>query len=219
LRAAGGDILSGGFLRYARGFPPRLFMLPALILTYFGNVAVLIPLCALLTVWIVAHVSRRAAVLWVACVCGVVAMTAFAKMLFAGCNYDVSHIHSLSGHTSFSVISYGGVAVVLSAGLQPWQRWAIALLYVCWVVGIGITRVLLHAHTPEEVVAGWVLGGAGAAIFLSLYRATERPKAAVVAAAAAVLVVIALLPPAHFSFESLLRWLGRWLVRRVPVCI
>jgi membrane-associated phospholipid phosphatase len=190
----------------------------ARILTEFGNVGVLTPLCVTIAVWIALHVSHRDAVVWLCCVGTVTLITALAKLWFAGCRYNWSHIHSLSGHTSFSAVAYGGAAVVLTAGMPRSKRWTIALLYAVWVIGIGITRVELGAHTPQEVASGWLVGGIGVAVFASHYRAAQRPSRYSVVATAALLIVIALIPQAHVSFEGFLRALGQWLVDRVPIC-
>ena len=187
--------------------------------TEFGNVAVLTPLCIAIAVWIALDVSHRAAVVWLCCVGAVTLITALAKLWFAGCHYDWSHIHSLSGHTSFSVVAYGGAAVVLTAGTPRPKRWMTGVLCVVWVTGIGITRVALGAHTPQEVASGWLVGGIGVAVFASYYRASQRPSRYSIAATAALLVLIALIPQAHLSFESFLRWLGQWVVERLPICL
>ena len=130
-------------------------------LTDFGYTPVLAPLCLALALWIARHVSIRQALLWLVCVGAVTVTTALLKAWFAGCHYDPGMVHSPSGHTSFSVIAYGGVATVLAAPAARPQKLWIAVLWALWVLGIGISRVVLHAHTPQEVLAGYAIGGTG----------------------------------------------------------
>jgi membrane-associated phospholipid phosphatase len=188
-------------------------------LTDFGNAVILVPLCLAVAVWIGSRVSLRYALLWLACVGAVTVTTALLKIWFIGCHYDVSGIHSPSGHTSFSVMAYGGSTIVLGAGAPDVQRKLMTIACLLWVLCIGITRVLVHAHTPQEVVAGYVVGGVGVAIFAALYRADSRPGTAAILATALAATVLAVLPLSQVSFESDLGWLGGWLVREFPICV
>ncbi len=187
--------------------------------TDFGNAPLLMLLSVALAAWIALHVSARQSLLFLACVGSVTVITAVLKAWFAGCHYDLANVHSPSGHTSFSVVAYGGVATVLAAdGTLKQRRW-IVVAYLFWVLAIGLTRVLLHDHTPQEVVAGYVIGGTGVAVFAALYRANQRPGAAALIAAIGVLSLLAVFPPMQVSFESELGWFGRWLVRELPICV
>ncbi len=194
-------------------------MHPVRILTYFGNAAVLIPLCLVLALWMARYVSRHIAVWWLVCVGSVVSVTAFAKIWFAGCGYTLWHIHSPSGHTSFSSIAYCGLAMVLAAGRPEPRRHQIRLFAVLWIIGIGLTRIRLQAHTPQEVLAGWIVGGLGAIVFARVYGTSQRPDMRWIIPIGAALFVVALLPQAHFSFESLLDRMGRQAAGHLPICI
>jgi membrane-associated phospholipid phosphatase len=172
-----------------------------------------------LAAWIALRVSMRQALLFLACVGSVTVLTAFLKAWFAGCHYDFAGIHSPSGHTGFSVVAYGGVATVLAAGGPLNQRRWIALLYVLWVLGIGLSRVLLHDHTPQEVMAGYLIGGIGVAVFAFFYRAKRRPGTKTILFAAGVMACLAVFPPMQVSFEPELGWLGSWFARELPICV
>jgi membrane-associated phospholipid phosphatase len=189
------------------------------LVTAFGNAAVLLPLALTLTVWIAAAVSVRAAAGWLACVAGVTTLTALAKIWFAGCHYQVLQIHSPSGHTSFSVITYGGLSVALAAGIAGVQRWLILAAGIGWALAIGVSRVILRAHTVEEVVAGLCIGGTGVAVFAAYYRSPRRPGLIAMGAMSAICLSLALIPAVHVSLESDWSWLGRWLAQRVAMCV
>jgi membrane-associated phospholipid phosphatase len=193
-------------------------MLPELV-TDFGNAAVLLLLTLALAAWIAGQVSWRAAAVWLACVAAVASLTAMAKIWFAGCQYELSHIHSPSGHTSFSLITYGGLAVVFAAGFAGLQRWLILGAGLAWATSIGITRVILHAHTVQEVVAGVAIGGTGVTVFAALYRGRQRPGIVAMAMLAAIGIGLVLMPWTHVTLESDWRWIGHWLARRVPMCV
>jgi membrane-associated phospholipid phosphatase len=65
-----------------------------------------------------------------------------------------------SGHMAMSTVVYGGVVLMLlRRGPEPINLLTV-LLVVATLIGIAVTRVILHAHTPADVAAGLLIGGA-----------------------------------------------------------
>jgi undecaprenyl-diphosphatase len=68
-----------------------------------------------------------------------------------------------SGHTQAATVTF--VAVVLVVGWtvgRParWLRRASCVAVVVLVAAVGLSRVLLGAHWPSDVLGGWLLGSA-----------------------------------------------------------
>ena len=68
-----------------------------------------------------------------------------------------------SGHTQAATVTY--VAVVLVVGWQIWRpaRWLRRVSVVGVVVlvaSVGLSRILLGAHWPSDVLGGWLIGAA-----------------------------------------------------------
>jgi membrane-associated phospholipid phosphatase len=81
---------------------------------------------------------------------------------FAGTAFELT-TGAPSGHVEMTVAVYCSLALVL------WQGWRgpiplfAAALAAAVLVGVAITRVTLHAHTPGDVVLGFAIGGMCAA--------------------------------------------------------
>ena len=80
-------------------------------LTGFGDTAVLMPLAAVMLLWLLVMRSPRGAVWWAITVAFCVGMTALLKVSFYGCP-PTPDLHSPSGHTSLSTLVYGAMALV-----------------------------------------------------------------------------------------------------------
>ena len=68
-----------------------------------------------------------------------------------------------SGHTQAATVTY--VAVVLVVGWamgrpDRWLRQASCVAVVVLVAAVGVSRILLGAHWPSDVLGGWLLGSA-----------------------------------------------------------
>jgi len=75
-------------------------------LTGFGDTAVLMPLAAVMLLWLLVMRSPRGAVWWAITVAFCVGMTALLKVSFYGCP-PTPDLHSPSGHTSLSTLVLG----------------------------------------------------------------------------------------------------------------
>src|SRR5713101_2763590 len=119
-------------------------------LTDFGDLAVLLPLAVVMLLWLLAMRSLSEAAWWLAAVALCTGGTALLKIYFFACPID-REVISPSGHTSFSTLVYGALAV---------------------------SRFVLRAHSPPEVVFGMVVGLASLALFGEHYlrrRPAEVP--------------------------------------------
>ena len=78
-----------------------------------------------------------------------------------------------SGHTQAATVTYSAILLVVGWQLSrpgPRLRLASATIVTALVAAVGVSRVLLGAHWPSDVLGGWLLGSAWvatAAIVLS----------------------------------------------------
>ncbi len=137
-------------------------------LTDFGDPAVLLPLAAILLLWLLRLPTKSAAAWWLAAVVAGVGGTALLKIYFYGCPLD-ARLHNPSGHVSLSTLVYGGYATIFAARAKSWQRAAMIGAAAALVLGIAASRIILDFHTTIEVAFGLVIGGLSLAAFASRY--------------------------------------------------
>lgn len=74
-----------------------------------------------------------------------------------------------SGHSATSAALFGLLALVAARHLQGRARLLVAGAGVALFLVVGASRVVLSAHYPTDVVAGWLTGGAIALGCLALF--------------------------------------------------
>jgi hypothetical protein len=145
------------------------------LVTGLGDAALLLPSSAVLLLYLLRAHSWRAATGWVAALALCVGLTVLAKMMFHACGGQVPAlaIRSPSGHTSLSTTFYGCGALMLYADQRCGRRLAALVASAGLIVAIAASRVALHAHTVEEVAAGFAIG----LLCVALYAAHYLPRA------------------------------------------
>ena len=82
-----------------------------------------------------------------------------AAMRMAGPSFPSGHAYSAVAATSL----YGYLAVTR---LEPVAAVAVVLLCVVWVLWVSLSRLFFRAHYASDIVGGWVIGAAVAALVL-----------------------------------------------------
>jgi membrane-associated phospholipid phosphatase len=137
----------------------------AFAITNLGNLAVVGPAAVLIWVWLARHRGLRAAIRYQWPVAACFAVTVALKLASresGGCLQGTLLELSTgapSGHMAMSTVVYGGVALMLlRRGPEPINLLT-ALLVIATLIGVAVTRVILHTHTPADVAAGLLIGG------------------------------------------------------------
>ena len=179
-------------------------------LTDFGDAAVVLPLSAVMLVWLLSANSRRAAVSWVIAVGICIAGTALLKIFLYACPL-VSDLVSPSGHTSLSMLVYGSIALVFAAEGNGWQRIAVLAAGAALIIGIAGSRLLLNVHSALEVGIGIVIGTVTLAPFGHRYLRLGSWAKPLWPLILPVIAVITTLHGLELRAEPLLHGLSRYL--------
>ena len=88
-----------------------------------------------------------------------------------------------SAHSATSVAVYATIAFILiRASRQAHSRVAVASLAGTLVLGVGLSRVLLGAHYPTDVLAGWMFGALLASLCWLVATRVPLPRVSLSAA-------------------------------------
>jgi membrane-associated phospholipid phosphatase len=135
--------------------------------TDFGDAALLIPLGAVMLFWLFQH-DWRSTIWWAISVGFCVGFTAVLKIFYYGCP-PAPDMRSPSGHTGFSILIYGAIALVTAVPARGLSRTLAIVLGAGIVLAIAISRLILAIHTFPEVSLGVVIGLVSLMLFARVY--------------------------------------------------
>ena len=146
-------------------------------ITDFGDSAVTVPLALLILAFLVTAGQRRLALGWALTIGGCAVVIGVLKLGFGACGHELTlvDITSPSGHTAMSTAVYGSLASLIGARLPPGQRRTILAAAAVAIIGIALSRVALHDHSPSEIAIGFVVGVVWVAVFRVALRRHTPP--------------------------------------------
>src|SRR6266581_2995082 len=128
-----------------------------IILTDLGDLAVLLPLAGLVLLWLLTLKPRSAAAWWLTAIVLCVGLTGLSKVYFFACPPGRDLV-SPSGHTSFGMLVYGAIAMIVAAEGSNWLRGATLGAGTALIAGIAGSRLILGAHSLAEIALGMAIG-------------------------------------------------------------
>jgi membrane-associated phospholipid phosphatase len=186
--------------------------------TDFGDLAVLLPIAAIILLWLAAMRQFGAALRWsvaaVFCAGGI----AILKIFFYACP-PLAELRSPSGHAGFSTLVYGAVTLIMATEVKGWRRMLIYAAGAAFVSAIALSRVLLRAHSPLEAVFGLGIGFMALAIFAQAYLTRRPAEISLRPFAVSLALLLVLLHGQQLHAEELLQAIGIYLQVDTVVCM
>ncbi len=182
-------------------------------LTDFADQAVIIPLVLAVAVALALQGWRRGAITWLAVVATTFAATLGFKLMFLACSplFGPMDVHSPSGHVAAASVVTGGLAAMLTR-----QRASILPAALIAAIVIGLSRLVLGAHSLPEVIVGALIGLTGAG---ALMRFAGPPPALSLAPLIAVIVIVAaIFHGLHLPAEAAIRHTAFRAAQFIPAC-
>lgn len=188
--------------------------------TDLGDAAFLLPASIALVAYLLLRRSAQAAAAWLTALGLCAGLTILAKIAFYACGAEVASllIRTPSGHASLSSTFYCCGALVLSANRERPVRLLFLLASAAIVLAIAASRILLHAHTPEEVIAGLLIGLCCIAWFAFRHLHTNVPALPLLPAAVAVIALAVVTHGRHIAVEDRIARLAQELPFVGRVC-
>jgi len=143
-----------------------------ILITHLGNAVVLLTTAVIMAVWLQKAQASLAAVSWLFILGFAVLLVLATKLAFLGWGIGIESIDftGISGHAMLSSAVFPTMASLLTSKQRPAIRvLAITLGFVVAIV-VGISRLILDAHSESEVLIGWTLGSMVALATLSVIR-------------------------------------------------
>jgi membrane-associated phospholipid phosphatase len=177
-------------------------------MTALGSVGVMGPVALIVAAWLALGYRWKYAGAWLALLGAASGLVALSKIAFIGWGIGVRHLDftGISGH---ALMSTAVLPVAIFVALLPTRGAvraigvALGLMLGIWV---GVSRVVLDAHSVSEVVAGCALGAVVALAFVWIAWRAESGKLAPAPVAASLAVVVVALhgvpvPTQHWITE------------------
>ncbi len=166
-------------------------------ITDFADQATLLPLVATVAVVLALQRRWRLAGAWVAAIASVLGILLVLKLADFACGWRVPllgpdgfDLNSPSGHTGAATVTFGAIAGLMAARSRLGVRATVVIAAAVAGIVIGITRIMLGAHTMAEVVLAFGIGLIGAGLFAALAGREERPGSPVPVLLASIVVIV-----------------------------
>jgi membrane-associated phospholipid phosphatase len=178
--------------------------------TGFGDIAVLMPLAAIILVWLLLTRSFHSAAWWVisVLVCSIVIF--ILKLVFYRCP-PIAQLHSPSGHTSLSMLVYGAITLVTATETKGLLQKVMLFGGTCLILAIAVSRLILQVHSLAEVGMGLVIGAASLVLFCRSYRQLEGGTGWVILLVAASATLTAVLHGRIFDAQTIVQNIANYL--------
>jgi membrane-associated phospholipid phosphatase len=182
--------------------PPHLWYL----ITNFGGAGLTLPLAFAIALWLAVGYSWRLAAGWLFLLGVAVTLVTVTKIAFLGWGIGVRvwDFTGLSGHAMFATAVFPVAAFLALLSAPPAVRIAGLALALLGGATVGLSRVVIEAHSPSEAITGCIVGALTALVFVRVaWNATPPGRLPVAPVVVSLMVIMLGLHKLHLPTQ---RW-------------
>jgi membrane-associated phospholipid phosphatase len=141
-----------------------------ILITNFGGAGLTLPLAFAIALWLAVGYSWRLAAGWLVLLGVAIALVTATKIAFLGWGVGLRawDFTGLSGHAMFATAVFPVAAFLVLLPTPPAVRLAGVALALLGGALVGLSRVIIDAHSPSEAITGCIVGALTALAFVRL---------------------------------------------------
>ncbi|WP_345815471.1 phosphatase PAP2 family protein [Paraburkholderia sp. PREW-6R] len=174
-------------------------------ITSLGSAGMTLPIAFAIALWLAVGYSWRMAAAWLALLGAAIGIVTVTKLAFLGWGVGVRELDftGVSGHSMLSTAVYPVALFLVLLPARPAFRLAGVLLGLAAGIAVGLSRVVLSAHSPSEAITGCLVGALAALVFVRMAWNAEPGKLSALPVTVSMLVLALLMHGVHVPTQ---RW-------------
>jgi membrane-associated phospholipid phosphatase len=174
-------------------------------ITSLGGAGLTLPLALAIAIWLAVGYSWRLAACWLALLGAAIGVVTVTKLAFLGWGVGVRELDftGVSGHAMLSTAVYPAALFLMLLPARPAIRLLGVLAGLAAGIAVGLSRVVLSAHSPSEAVTGCLVGALAALVFVRIAWNAEPGRLSAMPVAVSMMVLAVAMHNVHVPTQ---RW-------------
>jgi len=174
-------------------------------ITSLGSAGLTLPLAIAIALWLALGYSWRMAAGWLLLLGAAIGVVTVTKLAFLGWGVGVRELDftGVSGHAMLSTAVYPVALFLMLLPARPALRLVGVLIGLAAGIAVGLSRVVLDAHSPSEAITGCIVGALTALMFVRWSWDAEPGRLSAVPVAVSLMMLTVGLHGVHLPTQ---RW-------------
>lgn len=174
-------------------------------ITSLGGAGMTLPLAFAIALWLAVGYTWRMAAGWLLLLGAAIGVVTVTKLAFLGWGVGVRELDftGVSGHAMLSTAVYPVALFLMLLPTRPAIRLIGVVLGLAAGIAVGLSRVVLSAHSPSEAVTGCLVGALAALMFVRIAWTAEPGRLSALPVAISMLVLAVSMHGVHVPTQ---RW-------------
>ncbi|CAH2897820.1 MAG: Membrane-associated phospholipid phosphatase [uncultured Paraburkholderia sp.] len=164
-----------------------------------------LPLAFAIALWLAVGYTWRMAAGWLLLLGAAIGLVTVTKLAFLGWGVGVGELDftGVSGHAMLSTAVYPVALFLILLRTHPSVRVLDVLLGLAAGMAVGLSRVVLSAHSPSEAITGCLVGALAALLFVQMAWKAQPERLSAFPVAVSLMVLAVLMHGVHVPTQ---RW-------------